>query len=305
MAIASGSPRVLVVGAGAVGQVFGWYLTRGGATVTFFVKPAHPLATELPMLEQVRRPTVLTGFKRLTTPEEVARQEWDQVWLAVPSNALSERWLPPLLQATGASTVVALAPEGEEHIHSARRVVGSIPFIAWQDPLPGHTGPERLAFYVPPLASVVLSGSSPERVGAVQVTLRRGGMRALVVADAAKVGLPVTALLISSVAALEGAGWRFADFKGQWSALAGRAAREVMAREGVSWVWKLAARGPVLRLVFWLGSKVLPFDLETYVKYHFTKVGQQTRLFLREWLKRGRAGGGETSAVQALLEGLK
>ncbi len=33
--------RVLVVGAGAVGQVYGLYLRRGGARVSFLVKPAH------------------------------------------------------------------------------------------------------------------------------------------------------------------------------------------------------------------------------------------------------------------------
>lgn len=79
-----------MVGAGAVGQVFAWYLTRAGASVTFFVKPTHPLPDELPMLEQVRRPTVLSGFKKLTSTSEVERQEWDQVWLAVPSNVLAE-----------------------------------------------------------------------------------------------------------------------------------------------------------------------------------------------------------------------
>ncbi len=294
--------KVLVVGAGAVGQVFAWYLTRAGASVTFFVKPTHALPEELPMLEQVRRPTVLTGFKKLTSLADVERQEWDQVWLAVPSNVLAEAWLPSLMRATGTCTVVTLAPEGEEHIPAARRVVGSIPFIAWQDPLPGHSGPERLAFYVPPLAAVLVSGPA---AAAIRATLRQGGMRSMVVADTAKTGLPISAILVSSIAAIEGVGWALKDFRGEASALAARAARDVMKGEGVGGLWRVVARGPVLRLAFWLGSKVLPFDLETYIEYHFTKVGVQTRVFLGHWVKRNRARGLETSAVEALIKGLK
>jgi 2-dehydropantoate 2-reductase len=33
--------NVLIVGAGALGQVFGLYLTRGGASVSYVVRPAQ------------------------------------------------------------------------------------------------------------------------------------------------------------------------------------------------------------------------------------------------------------------------
>lgn len=304
MASPSAPPRVLMVGAGAVGQVFAWYLMRGGASVSFLVKPSHALPSELPMLEQVRTPTVLHGFGRLTSTDEVAKQDWDQVWLAVPSNALSEAWLPKLLRVTGDATVVTLAAEGVAHIPPLRRVVGSIPFIAWQDPLPGHSGPQRLAFWVPPMAPVTVSGDDGARVAAVQRALRNGKLNAPRVTDSVKAGMPVTALLIASIAGLEAAGWRLADFRGQWSALAGRAAREVMAGEGVSAVWRLAARGPLLRFVLWLGARVLPFDLEAYLKYHFTKVGEQTRVFMGLWVKRGRERGVPVEAVDQLLKAI-
>ncbi len=294
-------PRVLMVGAGAVGQVFAWFLMRGGASVSFLIKPTHALPAELPMLEQVRTPTVLHGFGRLTTNDEVAKQEWDQVWLAVPSNALAEPWLPALLRVTGTATVVTLAAEGVTPIAPSRRVVGSIPFIAWQDPLPGHSGPERLAFWVPPLAPVTLSGDDSARLASVQQALSAGGLRSARVADSVKAGMPLTALLMASVASLEAAGWRLAEFRGRWSTLAGLAAREVMTGEGVGAMWRLLARGPVLRLVFWFASKVLPFDLEAYMKYHFTKVGEQTRVFMALWVQRGRARGLPVDGVEQLL----
>ena len=157
---------------------------------------------------------------------------------------------------------------------------------------------------MPPLAPVTVSGDDSVRVTAVQKALRDGKMNAPRVADSVKAGMPVTALLIASVAALEAAGWRLADFRGKWAALAGRAAREVMVCEGVNGVWRLLARGPLLRLVFWLASKVLPFDLEAYIKYHFTKVGAQTRVFMALWVKRGREQGARVEAVDQLLKAI-
>ena len=39
--VVTGQQRVLIVGAGAVGQVYGWYLSRGGAEVSFYVKEKY------------------------------------------------------------------------------------------------------------------------------------------------------------------------------------------------------------------------------------------------------------------------
>ena len=38
--------RVLLVGAGAVGQVYGWHLARGGAATSFLVRPRHAEALQ-------------------------------------------------------------------------------------------------------------------------------------------------------------------------------------------------------------------------------------------------------------------
>jgi len=111
-------------------------------------------------------------------------------------------------------------------------------------------------------------------------------------------------LLIASILALEAAGWRLADLRGTWSKLAGQAAREMMVVDGVAAVWRLAARSPVLRFLFWFTAWMVPFDLEAYLKYHFTKVGQQSRDFLTHWLARARAHGKPTAAMEHLQAAL-
>lgn len=292
--------NALIVGAGAVGQVFAWYLTQAGAKVTFFVRPTHAVPASMPMLVQMKIPTVLEGYHVTSSPEAVAAQPFDQVWLAVPSNTLSGAWLPRLLEATGQATVVCFAVEGEPQVPRSRLVMGGISFIAWPDPLPGHQGPERLAFYVPPLSRVPLSGDDPERVTQVRAALERGGCGVARVRDAARLGAPMTAILISTVAALEAAGWRFRDFKGHWSTLAARAAREVMLGDEVSWLVRLLTRGPLLRLAVWFSARWVPFDLEAYMQFHFSKVGEQTRVLFEVWRKRGRAKGTPLAAIEAL-----
>ena len=292
--------NILIVGAGAVGQVFAWYLTQGGATVTFFVKPHHEVPAEMPMVLDVKRPVVLTGYRVVKHLEDVERQQWDQVWLAVPSNTLTQPWLPSLIAATGGSTVLTMAIEGEAHIPSGRRVVAGFPFIAWPQPLPGQSGPSRLALYVPPMVRVPVSGEDAQRVDAVMQALEKGGCKTSRVPNASELGKPLTALLISSVAAIEAAGWKLGGFKGQWSALAAACAREVMKADGVGLLPRLMARGFFLRFAFWFAAKWLPFDLEAYTKLHFTKVGEQTRVLFALWQRRGKANGVSSQAIEAL-----
>src|SRR5690554_7703480 len=50
------APRILMVGAGAVGQTYGYHLSRGGADVTFFVKEKYRAEAEAGFLMHQHRP---------------------------------------------------------------------------------------------------------------------------------------------------------------------------------------------------------------------------------------------------------
>ena len=49
---------------------------------------------------------------------------------------------------------------------------------------------------------------------------------------------------------------------------------------------------------------LIPIDLETYLAYHFTKVGDQTRAHLEHWIESGNSAGLSTSALSRLREGM-
>ena len=94
--------NVLIVGAGAVGQVYGRHLALGGAHVHYFVREKYaeelrrglafyPLNGRKPRASAIRMPVAPTDV--LTRLDEVKAITWDQVYLCMSSPALRGPWL--------------------------------------------------------------------------------------------------------------------------------------------------------------------------------------------------------------------
>jgi len=313
--------RALIVGAGAVGQVFGRHLALGGAEVAFFVKDKYAAEARagfrLYPLNQKRHPAHrLDGAGVVTTMAEVAAQRWDQVYLTVSSTAIRVgTWLGELCAATGDATIVFLQPNLDDralllaHCDGARVVDGTIGFLSYHAPLPGEarfTEP-GMAYWFPPMAPSPFSGAEP-RVRGVLDALRAGKFPAKRVRDLSQTAPFPSAVLNAYVAALEGAGWSFATLRRDGYLAAGaRAARQMLAiaaREvgakaplGV----RLAARPTTMRVVLRVQRAIVPLDLEAFFKAHFTKVGAQTRLGLRRYLALGKKHGLPVDAIAQLV----
>jgi 2-dehydropantoate 2-reductase len=312
--------RALVVGAGAVGQVFGYHLHLGGADVSFLVKPKYAGEcragfTLYPLNDRRRRlePRRFTGAGVVTTDEEVAASRWDQVFLTVSSTALRGPWLPGLARAAGDATVVSLQPGIEDRTHvlqyvpEDRLVSGLISLIAYAAPLPGETRfPEPgMAYWFPPLSPSPFSGPRA-RVDAVVAALRAGGQPAKRHPDVPGLAGFPSAIMMPYLVALEAGGWTF-DRLGQHAPTAARAAREavdiVAARPEAGRrppLIGLAVRPFVVRAGLWLGRKVIPLDLETYLREHFIKVGDQTRLMMSQYIDHARSRGLPSAALESL-----
>jgi 2-dehydropantoate 2-reductase len=318
----SASPRVLLIGAGAVGQVFGKYLQAAGCEVSFLVKEKYAeearrgyTLLELGMFGRAPRPSVFSGFGVLVSVEEVAARTWDQVWLCVSSTALREGdWVAGLAKATGEATWVMLQPAPDDRdwllrwIPAERLVSGMIPFISFHAPLkPGEALGPGTAFWFPPLTPGPFSGP-PERLAHVVRGLRAGGYPARRHRDAARAAAIPSAVLVAFVDALEAAGWSFERFLTRESLARFRdAAREAVRigawRVGMSASAVLPLLRPALfRLLLPLASRAAPFDLEAYLRIHFTKVGAQTRLMLRTYVELGKKAGLPVQNLQALLK---
>jgi 2-dehydropantoate 2-reductase len=314
--------RVLIVGAGAVGQVYGLHLRRGGARVSFLVKPAHAAWCQQGFaLHRLRgrgrrESQSLDDVEILTDPADAAGLAWDEIWLAVASDALRGPWLASLLAGPSDATLVAVQPDlGDRalllrHVPEARLVQGLIGFLSYQSPLPGdREPPPGIAYALLPPAAGHFAGS-PARVSPILAALARGGFRARAVGDLPADSAVRSAASVPVVAALELADWSLSRLRR--SAVLGlglRAAREAQAVVADAFGRRLSPLARLLHplpvgLALPVAARLAPFDLEAFLRFHFTKVGPQTRLMLGTWCARGLAAGISTPALDELRERL-
>lgn len=309
--------NILIIGAGAVGQVYGRHLARAGHAITFFVKPAHRAALEqgLPLhrLGWLRhRSETWRDYALLDSVGDIASRRWDQVWICVSADALAAPLTRDAVVAAGPATVVCLQPGPEsagrvrEWLADPRQLVqGLITFISYQSPLPGRPGPQGLAYFLPPLAPGLFAGAD-ERVGPVLEALRRGGMGARRVADFDHAAGGSDSTLIPLVAALEVNGWQLDTLAGSEALALGRAAAvealDALAADRGARVGpqKLLLAPPALRALLFLAPKVLPLALGPYLAYHFSKVGRQTREMLESYIAAGQRQGLPVARLQEL-----
>lgn len=312
--------NILVVGAGAVGQVYGLHLARAGHRVSFFVKEkyAADLARGMTLHRLMRRghrTETLHAYRILTDAAAVAAQHWDQVWLALPSDALRSESAIQVLKAVGEATVVCLQPDigdGDrvrQHVPAQQVVQGLILFISFQSPLPGRTGPSGMAYYLPPFSATLLAGEE-RRTREVIAALHKGGLGAKKVADYARATAAVTAMFQSLVATLESSDWQLARLPASprlapGLAAAHEAVRVTATETGATTLALRPLMTPLAwRLLIPLVLRIFPFDIEVYMRFHFSKVGVQTRQMLESYIALGTARGLPTPALAALRKSL-
>jgi ketopantoate reductase len=315
--------NILIVGAGAVGQVYGHHLAQGGAHVYYFVRDKYaeecrrgfvfyPLNRRKPRAAPLRVPIAAADV--LTRLGEIKAIEWDQVYLCVASHALRGAWLGELAAVIGDATVVSLQPNAEdracviESVPEARVVSSMITLISYPAPLPGETVPEPgMAYWFPPLTPAPFSGP-PERTRAVVDALRRGRLPAKVRRDVpAQVKFP-SALFMVLLSALERAGWSFRELaRGPELPRVRPATLEAFAIVGgrAPRLLGMVARPFWLRRVMTVARWVMPLPVETYFQFHFTKVREQTRMFMRGYIAEGARLGKPTEALRELEQGLE
>ena len=123
--------KVLVVGAGAVGQVFGRHLVQGGAELSFLVKPKYRDAAErgyqMYCLRSVgaAQQVQFSDFGVFDDPTEASAVHWDQVWLTVPADALLGPWLDAFITRLHSGCVIVCLSPGHETYCRLQNLVGS------------------------------------------------------------------------------------------------------------------------------------------------------------------------------------
>jgi hypothetical protein len=311
--------NVLIVGAGAVGVVYGRHLQMAGAKLSFYVREKYVEQVQSGMIvyplneHKDWKPVKFQEYEVLSTVEQVKKERFDQVWLAVSSTAIRAEWLDPFIEACGDATIVSLTPGLEDYeflvkgIPAERLCSGLITFISYQAPLATETiEPAGIAYWFPPLSKNPFSGPA-EPVKQLVSFLNKGGCPAKKLKDTNAASAMPSSMLMPHLVALEGADWSFKGLRNSdLLKLGSKAARQAMAIAGKKVgksPWYRGAICPLtLRMIMGMAPRVIPFDIETYLRYHFTKVGDQTRLYIDTYLKYGEEYQMPHDAIQELKD---
>ena len=312
--------RILLVGAGSVGQVYGHHFQRGGAEVRFLVRPKYVAEGQQGYtLHRLGR----RGAETLTfhpdqvcgAAAEAVRGGVDAVVLCMSYAGLKGGWFEELLGEAGDATIVSLVPGAgarcwlEDRVEPERLAHGMITLLAYPAPMRGEALDAGTAFWFPPMSPCPFDGPRSRTEPLVQC-LVRGGQPAKWRGDGAQPSDLATCMLMPLLAALELEGWSFASLSQsprlREACAAGRDALDVAfaGRGGPPSTAKWAMRPLVVRGVIRTARAMAPVDLEAFLQLHFTKVGAQTRLILAEWIEQGETVGVDTGRLRTLYDGL-
>lgn len=294
--------NILIVGAGSVGQVYGYYLASGGATVTYLVKGKYvselKAGLKLFPLNQARNPEGINfkNYQVISELSEVRKTVWDYIILTVPSDALYTPWLKEFAAEIRPGTpVVSLQPgpndreELAKFIPVSHLLSGIISLIAFSTPLDGKGPQEKgTAYWLPPLVRAPFDGDPQLLKGLLRVFQRSHFpcMHKTFLNQSARIAFGGTFLGVF-IKVLSERGWKLDDFIETETA-------QIFLNELKYYYGKISQRygipeSPVLQflkpgMLAWMvrvSKWILPFDVETYLRVHFTKVGPQMRLNLQ------------------------
>ena len=306
------------MGSGAIAAVLAQHLTLAGDDVTFVVRnPVSPNA---------RQPRSIHRLRSLRRGLETARQELPvastvpsdahEVWLCTASNAVSDPWLRELLGRLPRGTRVlswlpgaGIADELRDHLPRGLDLAqGEVSFLSFQAPLSSEiTATDGIAYWTPGLGAM-LDRSRGGRSAAQR--LRRGGLPAVVLPGFDICAPALAAFTTVAVAVLEIEGWNRDAFRRRSERmLAARAIRQAAQSDAAHVSRRRGDAGErLVATVLWVLPRIPrrapPFDLDAYLEFHFSKVGEQTRHLLRRWAEHSARGGTRPAELDLVIRRL-
>lgn len=309
--------RCLLVGAGSVGQIYGYHLQQGGARVRYMVRSTYVQGNQNGFtLHRFKggSPTTLHFTPDCVSDDLDALVEdgVDVVVLCVSYAGMRGAWLGELMEKIGDATVFTLVPgQGAralllKHLPEARLVTGMITLLGYPAPLPSQTLTPGTAYWFPPFMPCPIDGP-PARARAIIRALQQGGQPARHARGLDGQSAWGTAALMPIVAGLEMHDWSFERLATDGTVATAAAIREALDVVGASLqrtppLWRVFMRPFVLRTALWLVPKFVPFSFEDFMALHFQKVGAQTRLLLDEWVALADAEGRAITHLRAQHE---
>ena len=298
--------NVLIVGSGAVGSAYGWLCLRGGAKVTYLIKPKHKDQVEKgiqlylhPKLKgQSAESIFFKEYEWIDNIEKIKNSDFDTVIITVASHSLSDGdWLKKLLKQLSQDTIIlSLQPGAKDEfiIRNAsespdklKLITGSIPIMSYWAPLPGEAFEKPgIAFWIPPLSRQKLDTKNHwTEAQNLAHFFNKAGLPTAVEQNFKQNQLGLETALCVLIAGLSKWDWSLDKLcQSQNLSLCADAIDEALDAQAKELKLdkpqgglkhRIFAQAWVLKLLMRFLDKVTPFDLESFLRVHFTKVETQ------------------------------
>jgi hypothetical protein len=309
--------KILIVGAGAVGLVYGHHFVKAGHQVTFLVKDKYQQALEddkkegivlyhLNKDKKLQQPFRFKNFSTITQWDEA--NDFELIALSISSTAL--RQLPltsikeKLERSKKTASLLMLQPSEEDLDHLTRVIPkehilqGMITLISYQtDNIHDGINPAGTAYYLPPLPMPISASLLPPQAGKLKevVTLfNKSGIKARAVNSALDESRLLSAFFMTFLCALEASNWQFNHLKNseillqQLSAAQRDLLPQKITSKGILGPFKKTLLKSLLKpwlykTLIRISPILIPLPIEAYLKKHFLKVRSQTLLYIQDY----------------------
>lgn len=309
--------NVLIVGAGAVGLVYGHNLVSAGHQVTFLVKEKYQQALEedkqkgivlyhLNKDKHLQQPLYFTNFSTITQWGDA--EGFDLIALTISSTALRQLPLPTIKEKIDNSnknvSLLMLQPSEEDLEHLAQVIAkehilqGMITLISYHtDNINEGINPAGTAYYLPPLpmpisATHFLHQKDP--LNEVVTLFNQSGIKAKVVKSALDESRLISAFFMTFLCALEAANWQFDRLRNSEELLLKLSAaqrdllpQKIMASGVFAQIKKELLKSLlkpwIYKILIRISPTFIPLPLEAYLKKHFIKVRPQTLMYMQDY----------------------
>jgi ketopantoate reductase len=296
--------RVVLIGAGSVGQVYGYHLQKGGAKVDFVVRERHlgPLAQGVVLYPWNRKdrytPLRWTDFGLHGSVEEALGEPADIVAICTSSTALLDGTVAAEVAEHRGDAAVLILQVGTkvpafvyDHLPKDCVVWGKINMCAWWAPLDGQPLPEPGMGWWFPWGNKL--GFSGPRAGLIAGAMVAGGAPAEVVPDVLD-DLAFLGIVLGMVTTpLEVAGWSMDRLIADRALvdLAHRSMKEVWAHaekttgKRTPMGLRMLSPGGIRFILRWVLPRA-PVNFETFFAAHYTKIADQVSELLAQRISR-------------------
>ncbi len=315
--------EILIIGAGSVGIVYGYHLAQAGFSVTFLIKEKYQSDLEkgtflynLRKDKSLKSPIHFKDFATVFSFEELKLKEWSQIYFCISSTALHSFDFKNFNEnIKGNPTIIKLQPGIEDlkylqKIYPSKKIIeGMISLISYPCPLPTEQVKQAgTAFWFPPFSPTPFSGEKSRRNEIIQ-TFKAGGISSSSSKNVFKDALFPSGFLSGLVCSLELANWKFSELKKSKKLLNGffilnNEIFEILEKEYDSKrpiILRLINRTWIIKLLLSIAPKFIPFDLETYLKVHFSKVKDQSIFHLNNYKDAGNKNGVSVQKLEEVI----